>query len=375
MKIEFYRHNLGPDEIASIVETLNGTFLTSGPKTRQFEQELASYLGVRLAMGFTSWTMAAFLVLKAWEIGPGDEVIVPAMTFASSANIVLHCGARVVFVDVEPETGNIDVDAVARAITPRTKAIVPVHLYGQMVDMRGLRAVTEGTDIKILEDSAHCIEGTRDGYRPGQLGDAAAFSFYATKNLTCGEGGAVVTNDEELIRQLMLLRLHGMSKSAADRYTKRYSHYDIELLGYKANMFDIQATLLVPQLPKLKHYLTRREAICSGYEKAFMAHEIEFPKVLPGSRSARHIFTLWAPRGRRDDWMARLQEKEIGVAVNFRPVHLFSYYRDSFGYQAGDYPVAEEIGERTITIPMYPRMTDDEVDYVIDSVLEVARIA
>ena len=373
MKVEFARHNIGSDEIESMVETLQGTFLTSGPKTKLFESEFAKYLGVKSSIGMTSWTTAAFLVLKAWGIGPGDEVIVPAMTFIASANIVLHCGANVVMVDVDRETGNIDLNAVARAITPRTKAIIPVHLYGQMIDLPAMRDLVAGKNIKILEDSAHCVEGTRDGYRPGQLSDAAAFSFYATKNLACGEGGAVATNDEQLISDLTLLRLHGMSKSAADRYTKRYSHYDMEALGYKANMSDIQAALLLPQLPKLEKYLQRREAICSAYEEAFRAHNIEFPIVQPGVRSARHIFTIWAPRGRRDEWMSKLQDKELGVAVNFRPVHLYSFYRETFGYKEGDYPVAEEIGDRTITIPMYPRMTDTEVDYVIDSVLDVAR--
>lgn len=370
MKVEFYRHNLGENEIASIVDTLRGVFLTTGPKTRQFELEFAAFLGVRRAIGVTSWTNGAFLVLKAWGIGPGDEVIVPAVTFVSTANVVCHCGATPVFVDSDPLTGNLDINQVESIITSRTKAVIPVHLYGHMVDMRKLRAVADRHGLKILEDAAHCVEGSRDGYRPGSLGDAACFSFYATKNLACGEGGAIVSNDEGLAEKLLLYRLHGMSKSAADRYHSKYQHWDMELLGYKANMNDLQAALLLPQLPRLEGMLRRREEICQRYAQDFSAHGIEFPKVLPGVVSARHIFTIWPPRGRRDELLDRLQSLGIGVAVNFRAIHLLKYYRETSGSHPGDLPVAEAIGDRTLTLPMYPRLTDEEVDYVIQSVVK-----
>jgi UDP-4-amino-4-deoxy-L-arabinose-oxoglutarate aminotransferase len=372
MKVEFYRHNIGPEEIAELTQTLEGIFLTTGPKTRVFEEAFAAYLGRKHALGFTSWTTAAFLVLKAWGIGEGDEVILPPMTFISAANIVLHCGATPVFVDVEPETGNLDVARVEQAITPATKAIIPVHLYGQMADMKALRALADTHGVKILEDCAHAIESVRDGYRPGALGDAAAFSFYATKNLACGEGGAVVTDDAELIETLRLLRLHGMSKSAADRYTSVYAHWDMELLGYKANMSDIQAALLIPQLRRLDMLWERREFLSRYYEKRFAEAGFRYPQVLPGSKSARHLFTVWVPDGKRDAMLSRLPQEGVGVAVNFRPVHLMKYYRQQFGYAEGAFPVAETLGEQTLTLPMYPRLTDAEAEYVADTVIRLA---
>ena len=235
MQVPFYQHNLGEEEVQAVTEVLRSVFLTTGPRTKQFEENFAQYLEMPHAVGMTSWTNAAFLVLQAWGIGPGDEVIVPAMTFIASSNIVIHCGAKPIIVDVNEVTGNIDPKAVEDAITPATKAIIPVHMYGQMADMKALRAIADQHQLKILEDCAHCIEGNRDGYRPGQLSEAAAFSFYATKNITCGEGGAVVSKDEQLIEDLRLLRLHGMSKSAADRYNRL-----IQALGYGVPWFQSQ---------------------------------------------------------------------------------------------------------------------------------------
>lgn len=370
MKIEFYRHNVGEAEIREIVDTLRSTFLTTGPKTALFEKKFSEYLGVQNAIGVMSATAGLFLVLKAWNIGPGDEVIVPPMTFIATANAVLHCGATPIFVDVEPETGNIDAEKIEASITPRTKAILPVHLYGQMVDMRKLRRIADRHGLKILEDSAHTIEGTRDGDRPGQVGDAASFSFYATKNIACGEGGAVVTNDLDLADRLRILRLHGMSKSAADRYHSEYRHWDMEMLGYKENMSDIQASLLLNQLATIEKKWERKEKICRYYESEFQTAGIEFPQVMDNSKSARHLFTVWAKRGERDRALGDLQKRGLGVAINFRAIHLLTYYRERFGYRPGQFPVAEEIGDRTITIPMYPLLTDPEVEYVAKTVVE-----
>ncbi len=370
MKIEFYRHNIGEAEIREIVDTLKSTFLTTGPKTALFEKKFSEYLGTQNAIGVMSATAGLFLALKAWNIGPGDEVIVPPMTFVATANAVLHCGATPVFVDVEPETGNIDAGQIEASITPKTKAILPVHLYGQMVDMRKIRKIADRHGLKILEDSAHTIEGTRDGDRPGQVGDAASFSFYATKNIASGEGGAVVTDDLDLAERLRILRLHGMSKSAADRYHSEYRHWDMEMLGYKENMSDIQASLLLNQLATIEERWERKEKICRYYELEFQRAGIEFPKVLDDSKSARHLFTVWAKRGERDKALGDLQKRGLGVAVNFRAIHLLTYYRERFNYRPGQFPVAEEIGDRTITIPMYPLLTDPEVEYVAKAVVE-----
>jgi UDP-4-amino-4-deoxy-L-arabinose-oxoglutarate aminotransferase len=370
MRVEFYKHNIGQEEIDEVCDTLKSTFLTTGPKTRRFEEAFSKYLSVKHSIGVSNWTNGAFVLLKAWGIGPGDEVIVPPLTFISTANIVLHCGAKPVFADVEPETGNLSLKEVEKKITSKTKAIIPVHLYGQMVDMKGFRALAAKYSLKILEDAAHCIEGTRDGIRPGQLGDAACFSFYATKNITCGEGGAVATNDSSFIDTFGLLKLHGMNKSAADRYTGTFKHWDMECLGYKANLSDIQSALLLGQLKNIENLWEQKEAISQTYEKTFKTAGVSFPKVLPNSKSARHLFTVWAPPGKRDELVAYLQKKEIGVAVNFRAIHLLKYYRETFGYKKGNFPVAESIGDRTISIPLYPKLTPQEVEYVSESVVK-----
>ncbi|HEX6513902.1 MAG TPA: DegT/DnrJ/EryC1/StrS family aminotransferase, partial [Chloroflexota bacterium] len=235
-KVPFFRHDLGRDELDSVAEVIQGLILTTGDTVARFEQEFASCLGRKHALGVTSCTGALHLSLLGLGVGPGDEVITTPMTFIATATSILEAGATPVFVDVEPGTGNLDAARVEVAITERTKAIMPVHLYGQMCDMRALRQIADRHKLFIVEDAAHCVEGTRDGIRPGELGDTACFSFYATKNLTCGEGGAVVTDDSELAERLRLLRLHGMTKNAFDRYREGYQHWDMVMLGWKYNM-------------------------------------------------------------------------------------------------------------------------------------------
>ncbi len=373
-KVEFYRHSLREEDIREVVKVLNSLFLTTGPVTAQVEEKLARYLDVKHVLCVTSCTSALFLSLKALGIGPGDEVITTPMTFIATANVILHTGATPVFVDVEPSTGNIDLEKFERAITPKTKAVIPVHLYGQMVDMKALSQICRDRGIHIVEDAAHALESSRKGVKPGQLGDTACFSFYATKNLTSGEGGAIALNDTSLYETLKKMRLHGMSKSAAERYSKKYRHWDMELLGYKANLPDVLSALLLHQIDRLEEQLQRREAICRQYEEAFsQIPGLDFPKVLPDSRSARHLFTIWVPRDRRDQTLSQLQEWGIGVAVNFRAVHLLSYYRKNFGFKPGDFPAAEEIGDRTITLPLYPSLKDEEVQYIIGAVREIAQ--
>jgi UDP-4-amino-4-deoxy-L-arabinose-oxoglutarate aminotransferase len=372
MRVEFYRHCLTTEDKAAVLRVLDSVFLTTGPIVRQFEGKLCEFLGCQAAVGVSSCTAALFLTLKAWGIGPGDEVVTTPLTFIATANAILHTGATPIFVDVEEDTANIDVTRIEQAITPRTKAIIPVHLYGQMCDMERLQQIARAYRLRILEDAAHCIEGTRRGYRPGELGDAAAFSFYATKNLTCGEGGAVASNDSELVNRIRQLSLHGMSKSAADRYTARYQHWDMERLGYKCNLTDIQGALLLHQMDRLQMQRQQREQICKQYEEAFsQLPDVEFPRVRSDTISARHLFTIWVDRERRDEMLARLQDAGVGVAVNYRAIHLLAYYARTFGYRRGQFPVAERIGDRTITLPLYPTLTSKEVEHVISSVRRV----
>jgi len=374
LRVEFYKHAVREEDIEEVVKVLRSTFLTTGPKTKHFEAKLAEYLQQKYVVGVTSCTAGLFLSLKALGIGPGDEVITTPLSFIATSNTILEAGATPIFVDVEPETGNIDLARVEAAITSKTKAVMPVHLYGQMVDMKKLSAICKSRGLHIIEDAAHSLESLREGIRPGQLGTTACFSFYATKNLTCGEGGAISTDDPEVYDRLLQLRLHGMTKSAAERYSKRYEHWDMDMLGYKANLPDILSAVMFHQIDRLGHQLQSREAICKRYEEAFSPlPQLDFPKVQPDSISARHLFTLWVPRGFRDSALAELQAHHIGVAVNFRPIHLMRFYRKTMGFQPGSFPIAEEIGERTLTLPMYPDMPKEKVDRVIEVVTELAQ--
>lgn len=372
MKVEFYQHNISQKDINNVAKVLNSTFLSTGEVVAEFEAKFSHYLGGKYTVGVSSGTAALHLSLLACGIGPGDEVITTPMTFIATPNAIIQAGAKPVFVDVEEDTGNINADLLEGAITLGTKAIIPVHLYGQMCDMKRIKEIADEHGLVIIEDAAHAIEAERDGIRPGQLGDTACFSFYATKNITSGEGGAICTNDKEVAEKLRKLRLHGMDKTAADRYGKKYQHWDMEILGWKANMDNVRAALLLNQLENIEKYWQRREEICKMYEKSFKnVKEIKLLKVLPDSKSARHLFTILVAPERRDEILWSLQEKGIGIAVNYRAVHLLKYYRETYGYTRGMFPVAEKTGDSTITLPLYPKLTDEEVKYVVDIVHEV----
>lgn len=373
-KIEFYRHNLTPADKKECRKVLDSLFLTTGNVVTEFERKFANYLGARYAIAVASCTDALFLCLKGIGIKPGDEVITTPMSFIATANAIEHCGAKPVFVDVEPATGNINADLIEKAITRNTKAIIPVHLYGHMVDMKKIHAVAKKHNLKVIEDCAHCIEGERDGVRPGQLSNAACFSFYATKNITSGEGGAIATNDKKLGEWLTKARLHGMSKHAVDRYTKKYEHYDMEFLGYKANMNNIQASLLLHQLENIETYLVKKEAIAKMYTTHLQNNPgIKLPAILPKIKHARHIYTLWFDPAKRDAYMLALQDAGIGIGVHFLPIHLMTYYKRKYGYKKGIYPNAEKIGASTITIPMYPKLKKEEIQYIIKTVTKITK--
>lgn len=365
MKVEFFRHNINEDDKQEILKVLGSIFLTTGEWTKKFEEQFSAYAGTRHTVGVTSCTNALELALRYYDIGPGDEVITTPMSFIATANAIVYVGARPVFVDVEEATGNINAALIEAAITPRTKAILVVHLYGQLCDMRAIKSIADCHRLRIIEDAAHCIEGIRDGVRVGELGDMACYSFYATKNITSGEGGAVATKDSRAYEWLIRARQHGMSKEAADQYTKKYEHYDMEFLGFKCNMNNIQAALLIHQLERIEKLLERRHAVARQYDKAFKDNpSLQIPSVLSNTKHARHLYTVWVRPDKRDEYMHRMQAAGVGVAVNFRVIHLMKYYREKYGYQRGDFPVAERIGDSTITIPFYPQLTDEEIEYV-----------
>ncbi|MEQ9040548.1 MAG: DegT/DnrJ/EryC1/StrS aminotransferase family protein [Silicimonas sp.] len=370
--VPFYRHSLGCDEdIAAVANVLRGTFLTSAGLGRSVEAELCAFFGTTRAKLTNSWTNGAVAALLALDIGPGDEVIVPAMTFIASSNVVELTGATPVFVDVEPGTLLIDLDLVAGAVTPRTKAIIPVHLYGQMVDIAALRRIV-GESVAIVEDCAHCFEGTLNGHRPGAFSDAAIFSFYATKNVTCGEGGAIVSSDEELMDRVQQTMLHGMSAGADRRFEGQlYRHWDMERLGTKANLPDILASLLPRQIAEVDGKLAVRRGLAERYRAAFAGHpHIALVDEVEGCVSAHHLFTLGVPAEVRDLVLKKLNQAGVGCTVNYRAVHGLEFYRTKYGFERDAFPVAADWGDRTLSLPLFPGLTDDEQDYVIECMLQ-----
>jgi UDP-4-amino-4-deoxy-L-arabinose-oxoglutarate aminotransferase len=373
MKVDFFLHSLTSSEYAPrIGQVLDTPFLTSGAVGKAVEAQLCEFFGVGDAMLVNSWTNGALAVLLALGIGPGDEVIVPAMTFIATANVVELLGAKPVFVDVNPDTLLLEPAAVAAAITPRTRAIVPVHLYGQMCDMQGFRDVSqERPGIAVIEDCAHCFEGSRDGCLPGRYSTAAIFSFYATKNVTCGEGGAVIVNSPELAAKVRQTRLHGMSQGAVDRFERgEYRHWDMPVLGVKANLPDLLAAYLEPQIATVRERLPKRQAIANRYRAAFQGTSIRMQKLLPACSSAEHLFPIAAPPAVRDEAIAALTRRDIGVAVNYRSVPTLTYYREKYGYRPDSFPVSYEWGAGTLTLPLYPALEAEKQDWVISSVLE-----
>jgi dTDP-4-amino-4,6-dideoxygalactose transaminase len=288
------------------------------------------------------------------------------MGFCATGNAILQSGAKPVFVDVEEETGNINSGLIEPAITNKTTAIMPVHLYGQMCDMISISKVAKEYNLHIIEDAAHAVEATRDNIRVGELSESACFSFYATKSITSGEGGALSTDNSNMAETLRMLRLHGIDKEAADRYTKRYQHWDMPVFGWKYNMDNIQAALLIGQLGRIEDLWKKRDALWILYEEELSdVKGIRLLKAFPGSKHARHLFTVLIPPDRRDQLLWEMQDSGIGVAVNYQPIHLLKYYRETFGFRQGDFPVAEEIGRSTISLPLYPSLTVNDVRYIV----------
>ena len=376
MGVEFFKHNVGEEDIARVVDVLHGSFLTTGKVVEEFEEKFASYLRCRYVVGVSSCTAALHLSLLALSIGPGDEVITTPMTFVATSNSILYTGAKPIFVDVNYNDGLINPNEVIKVLSPNTKALIPVHLCGQMCDMHTIKNIANEFNLRIVEDSAHAIEASYikwvedyggEVHQPGRVSGCACFSFYPTKSITSGEGGAIATNSKELADKVRVMRNQGMTRSAADRYGKKYQHWDMEVLGYNYRMANIQAALLLGQLDRIDEYCDRRREICRRYEEAFRDN----PKIRlleAGEGSARLMFTILVDN--RDEVLWKLQEKDIGVAVNYRPIHLLTYYKE-MGYKRGDFPIAEEIGNKTVTLPLYPKLKDEEVEHVIKSISEV----
>jgi UDP-4-amino-4-deoxy-L-arabinose-oxoglutarate aminotransferase len=371
-KIEFFKHCIDDMDRKRVSQVLRSIFLTTGKEVEEFEYAFSRYIGRKHSVGLMSCTGALHLSLLEFGIGPGDEVITSPLSFCATANAILQAGAKPVFVDVEEETGNINAQHIESALTEKTRAIMPVHLYGQMCDMSSISTIAKKYQLKIIEDAAHAIEASRDGIRVGELSDAACFSFYATKNITSGEGGAVSTDDEKMADNLKMLRLHGIDREAADRYTKQYQHWDMPVFGWKYNMDNIHAALLIGQLNRIEALWKKRDTLWKRYEEELSGEKkIRLLKTLPGVKHARHLFTILVPPDRRDLLLWEVQNRGIGVAVNYRPVHLLQYYKKTFGYKEGDYSVAEAIGKSTISLPLYPSLKAAELHHVVKVFSEV----
>jgi len=370
--LPFSRPTISREAIEEVVACLQSGWITTGPRVKKFEEALAVYVGAPRVLALSSATAGLHLALAALSLEPGDEVITTPMTFAATLNTIVLAGGRPVLVDVEPATYNMDVNRLAGAITTRTRAIIPVHFAGLPVDMDPLYALAEKHGLRVIEDAAHAIGTEYRGRRIGSFGDTQVFSFHPNKNITTGEGGAVATRDAKLADSIALLRFHGMDREAWNRFGKTGNqHYEIVTPGFKYNMMDMQAALGLHQLPELDGFIRRRTEIARRYQTLLA----DWPQwTLPGTpayphRHAWHLFTpLINPQAAnmdRDAFMQGMKERNIGTGLHYRAVHLYPYYRDHFGFRRGDFPNAESISDRIVSLPLFPAMSDADQERVI----------
>ncbi len=377
--LPFAQPLLGEEEIDEVVHCLRSGWLTTGLKVRQFEREFSEFIGARHSLAVNSCTAALHLALEAIGVGPGDEVITTPMTFTATAAVIEHLGARPVFADVEAKTLNIDPAAIERRVTPRTKVILPVHFAGQACDMDAIMRVGRQHGIPIVEDAAHAIPTTYHGRLVGTLSDITCFSFYATKNVTTGEGGMVVTDREEYADRMKLMHLHGMSRDAWKRYTQNGSwSYEILAPGFKYNLTDIAAAIGIHQLRKCHAFHQRRLAIANQYDAGLAGVPgIVLPEVDDRQAHGWHLYVIQVDSEQlnigRNEFIDKLIARNIGVSVHFIPLHVHPYYRERYSLQPTDYPNAMAAYERIISLPIYAKMGDEDVRHVIDAVRDIAQ--
>lgn len=375
--LPFARPLIEKEDIEEVVDTLNSDWLTTGPKTHLFEEEFAKYIGCKYAVAVNSCTAALHISLAALGIGKGNEVITTPYTFISTVNVILQQGAMPVFVDIKPDTFNINPDLIRGKINDKTKAIILVHFAGQPCDMGKIIKIAKDNNLLVIEDAAHAISAEYEGKKIGTIGDATSFSFYPTKNMTTGEGGMVTINDEELKEKLKIWGLHGISKDAWKRYYAEGSwYYEVICPGYKYNMTDIQASLGLHQLKKLNRFQRKREKIVKAYDEAFKdMKEITIPFVKDNIKHAWHLYVIKIVSEKlkinRNQFIEALKAENIGTSVHFIPAHLQPYYRDTFRFKKGDFPNAGYAFERVISLPLFPKMSDKDVKDVIDAVRKI----
>ena len=364
---------LGEEEKEEILDTLNSGWITTGPKTKRFENEMAEYIGVKAAVGVFSCTSALHLSLLALDIKTGDEVITPTFSFASTAHVVEWLGATPVFIDIDPRSFNIDVNQIEDKITERTKAIMPVHYGGQPCNMQKVLEIARKQNLFVVEDAAHAVGAEYDGKKIGALGsNFTCFSFYATKNIATAEGGMIVSNDGLKLDLIRKLAMYGISDAREiwGRYSKKGTwEYDVQYLGYKCNMMDIVASLGIHQLRKLDNFIIRREENRAIYDSIFSKiPEIKRPNVSPNIKHAWHLYSILIDFNKlsidRDDIINILKDKGIGTSVLFKPLHLHSYYKNKYNYKLGEFPVSEYVFKHIINLPISPATTVDDIEYV-----------
>jgi dTDP-4-amino-4,6-dideoxygalactose transaminase len=377
--VPFAPPSLGPREIAEVIATLESGWLTTGPRVASFERAFADYVGAPHALALNSCTAALHLSLLACGVEAGDEVITTPLTFCATANVVVHAGGTPVLADIDPITCNLDPRAVEAALTDRTRVLMPVHYAGRPADMPAFLAIARAAGLRIVEDAAHCVEGAIDGQRVGSIGDFTCFSFYATKNLTTGEGGMVTTADAQAESFMRTASLHGMSRDGWSRYAPGGSpHYDVVTAGFKYNMMDLQAAIGLHQLARIDSMHARRAAICARYDDELAGLPLTLPApVDAGVVHARHLYPVLvdekAAGVSRDTLHARLRALGISTSVHFRAVHLHPYYQERFGFCRGMFPVAEAVSDTTLSLPLSAAMTDEAIDRVIEACHDVLR--
>ena len=377
--VPFHRPEITEDEIQSVVATLRSGWLTTGPKVKRFEEQFAGYLGCRHAVAVNSGTAALHLALDAVGIKEGDEVIVPTMTFAATAEVVFYLKAKPVLVDCRPDTLNIDPEQIENAITSKTRAIIPVHFGGQPCEMDRILEIARQYKVKVIEDAAHALPASYRDKKVGAIGDITCFSFYATKTITTGEGGMATTENSEWAERMRMMSLHGISHDAWKRYTKEGSwYYEILNPGFKYNLTDIAAAIGIEQLKKCDEFRKAREKIAKIYDRSFAdLEEIQTPVRRSDTEHAWHLYVIELNLDHlqitRNQFIDALREEQIGTSVHFIPLHLHPYYRDKFGYHPSDFPNASSAFERIVSLPIYPRMTEADVESVIGAVRKIVK--
>lgn len=378
--IPFHRPYFDEDEISEVTDTIKSGWWTMGPKTQKFEEEFRKYIGSEYAVSTSSWTTGAHLVLEALGLKPGDEVIVPAITFTASAEVVCYFNAKPVIVDVDIDTLNISPEEIKKHITSKTRAIIAVHYAGLPCEMDLIRAIAKNHNLFILEDAAHALPAWLNGEKIGKLGDAVCFSFYATKTLSAGEGGMICTNNEKIAQRCKLMRLHGINKDAWKRYDNDGDwFYEVTAPGYKYNLTDIQSALALAQLKKLEMMWTKRKIIAERYNEGVKDNcFVKTPAIVKNRESAYHLYTIQIELERlkinRAQFINELKNRGIGTSVHFIPLYRHSFYREKFSLSPDNFPVSENIFNRIISLPIWPGMNDTQIERVINNVNEVSKI-